>query len=224
MKRVAIIVAGGIGKRMDSQLPKQFLKIHNEIILIKTIRTFHAFDGDMDLVVGLPAREIPSWEKLCINEHFRIPHKVIAGGETRFQTVKNALQAITSPSIIAIHDGVRPLVSQRTIRQAFEKAEISGNAIPVADIHESIRRITDSENKAVPRAHYKIVQTPQVFHSDLLLHAYRQEYDPDFTDDASVVEKTGIKINTVKGNPENIKITTKKDLAVAETLLQFLEK
>lgn len=224
MKRIAIIVAGGIGQRMDSQLPKQFLKIDNEIILMKTIRTFHAFDGDMDLIIGLPGSAIPTWEKLCSEEKFQIPHKLVEGGETRFQTVKNGLQVVTSPSIIAVHDGVRPLVNQKTIRRAFEKAETSGNAIPVADIHESIRLITASENKAVTRDHYKIVQTPQVFHSNLLLKAYQQEYNPDFTDDASVVEKTGVQINTVKGNPENIKITTKKDLAVAETLLKFMEK
>ncbi|MGM0532474.1 MAG: 2-C-methyl-D-erythritol 4-phosphate cytidylyltransferase, partial [Bacteroidota bacterium] len=192
MKRIAIIVAGGIGKRMDSQFPKQFLKINNEIILMKTIRTFHAFDEDMDLVIGLPGSEIPNWEKLCSEENFRISHKLVEGGETRFQTVKNALKVIASPSIIAVHDGVRPLVSQKTIRKAFEEAEASGNAIPVADIHESIRLITASENKAVIRDHYKIVQTPQIFNSALLLNAYQQEYDPDFTDDASVVEKTGV--------------------------------
>ena len=224
MKRVAIIVAGGIGKRMDSRLPKQFLKIRDEIILMKTIRTFHAFDEDMDFIIGLPGSAISTWKKLCTEESFHIPHKLAEGGEARFHTVKNALQYVNTRSIIAVHDGVRPLVSQETIRRAFEKAEVSGNAIPVADIHESIRLVTDSENKAVPRSHYKLVQTPQVFRSDLLLNAYQQQYNPDFTDDASVVEKKGISINTVKGNPENIKITTKKDLAVAETLLRFMEK
>jgi len=224
MKRTAIIVAGGTGTRMESRLPKQFLRIRQEIILMKTMRTFHEFDKSMDLLIGLPAGEMSTWERLCKDENFQIPHRLTEGGETRFHTIKNALQYISSPSVVAVHDGVRPLVDQQTIQRAFEKAEASGNAIPVTDIHESIRMVTTSENKAVPRKYYKLVQTPQVFHSDIILKAYQQEYDPDFTDDASVVEKSGVSIHTVKGNPENIKITTKKDLAVAETLLQFMEK
>jgi 2-C-methyl-D-erythritol 4-phosphate cytidylyltransferase len=224
MKRIAIIVAGGTGTRMDSRLPKQFLKIRDEIILMKTIRRFHEFDATMDLFIGLPPREMSTWKKLCEEENFRIPHQLTEGGETRFDTIRNALKYISSPSVVAVHDGVRPLVDQTTIKKAFEKAEKTGNAIPVADIHESIRLITKYDNKAVPRSNYKIVQTPQVFKSDLLLKAYQQEYHPDFTDDASVVEKTGVMINTVKGNPENIKITTKKDLAIAETLAKFVSE
>ncbi len=224
MKRIAIIVAGGTGTRMESRIPKQFLKIRNEVVLMKTIRTFHEFDQTMDLLIGLPATEMATWKRLCKEENFHIPHQLTKGGATRFHTIKNALEYISYPSVVAVHDGVRPLVNQTTIQRAFEKAEALGNAIPVTEIHESLRLVTASENKAVPRKYYRLVQTPQVFKSDILLNAYQQEYDPDFTDDASVVEKTGVSIRTVKGNPENIKITTKKDLAVAETLLQFLEK
>jgi 2-C-methyl-D-erythritol 4-phosphate cytidylyltransferase len=223
MNKKVIIVAGGIGKRMNSNMPKQFLKIGDEIILMRTIRVFHEFDRSMELIVTLPGAQFETWNQLCEINHFTIPHRLVKGGETRFNSVKNALNTIHQECIIAVHDGVRPLVSQKTIKNAFKKAEEKGNAIPVVPINESIRYISETENKAVARTYYKTVQTPQVFRSKLLKEAYQQEFHPDFTDDASVVESKGAFIETIEGNTENIKITTKKDLDIAGVLLSYLD-
>jgi 2-C-methyl-D-erythritol 4-phosphate cytidylyltransferase len=222
MKRIAIIAAGGRGTRMESSLPKQFMKIHDEIILMRTLRIFHTFDPTIWQILVLGESLLDEWTALCKKEHFQIAHTITGGGKTRFHSVKNALELISKPAVVAIHDAVRPLVNQQTLDKVFMKAEEKGNAIPVADIHESIRKITPSINEALPREHYKLVQTPQAFKSELILKAYRQDYHPDFTDDASVVERLGNQIFTVNGNPENIKITTQKDLAVAETLMPYL--
>ena len=222
MKRKAIIVAGGTGTRMQANKPKQFLKIGNQVILMRSIRLFHTFDPEMEIIITLPQHEISRWNELCKQEGFSITHRIVAGGNQRFNSVKNALQTITEDSLIAVHDGVRPLVSQETLQKTFQKAAETGNAIPVQSIHDSIRYITEHQNKAVDRDRYKIVQTPQVFASNILQSAYQQAYQPGFTDDASVVEYTGITISTIEGNPENLKITTKKDLDIAEVLLSYL--
>jgi len=222
MKQKVVIVAGGVGKRMHAKIPKQFMKIGGEVILMRTMRIFNAFDNEMEIIVTLPEQEIKTWEQLCGTYKFRIPHRVVAGGNTRFNSVKNALETIDEDSLVAIHDAVRPLVSAKTIKRVFDKAGEKGNAIPVLSANESLRYITGTENKSVVRDHYKMVQTPQVFHNQLLIYAYQQEYRPEFTDDASVVESKGILIETVEGNSENIKITTKKDLDIAEVLLSYL--
>ena len=222
MKHKVIIVAGGVGKRMYAKIPKQFMKIGGEVILMRTMRVFNEFDNEMEIIITLPEQEIKTWEQLCEKHEFKIPHRIVKGGKTRFNSVKNALETIDENSLIAIHDAVRPLVSEMTIRRVFNKANEKGNAIPVLSAYESLRYITDTENKSVVRDHYKMVQTPQAFHSRLLIYAYQQEYRPEFTDDASVVESKGIFIETVEGNSENIKITTKKDLDIAEVLLSYL--
>ena len=223
MKQKVVIVAGGVGKRMHSKTPKQFLKVGGEIILMRTIRVFHAYDKDMEIIITLPEQEIKTWEELCEKYKYRIPHRIVAGGETRFNSVKNALYTIEEDCLLAVHDAVRPLVSTTTIRNVFNKAREKGNAVPVLPASESLRYITDRESKAVIREHYKTVQTPQAFDSKLLLYAYLQEYREEFTDDASVVESKGIYIETVEGNPENIKITTKKDLDIAEALISYID-
>jgi len=222
MKRKIIIVAGGVGRRMHAKIPKQFMEIGGEIILMRTMRIFNAFDNEMEIIITLPEQEIKTWEQLCEKHKFKIPHRVVAGGETRFNSVKNALELIDEDSLVAVHDAVRPLVSVSTIRRVFKKACEKGNAIPVLPANESLRYITDIESKSVIREHYKMVQTPQAFHSQLLIYAYQQDYRPEFTDDASVVESKGIFVETVEGNSENIKITTKKDLDIAEVLLSYV--
>lgn len=222
MKQKVIIVAGGLGKRMHTKTPKQFLKIAGEIILMRTIRIFHAYDISLEIIITLPEQEIKTWEELCERYKFNIPHRIVAGGETRFNSVKNALYTIEEDCLVAVHDAVRPLVSVATIRNVFNKARDKGNAIPVLPASESLRYISDTDNKAVVREHYKMVQTPQAFDSKLLIYAYQQEFRPEFTDDASVVESKGVFIETVEGNSENIKITTKKDLDIAEVLLSYL--
>lgn len=224
MKRYAIIVAGGSGQRMESAVPKQFLSINNEIILMRSIRAFYEFDSSIDIIVALPNDQIEYWTKLCVEKHFKINHKVVSGGKTRYHSVKNALNEVGSDGIVAIHDGVRPLVSQSTIDQVYKIALINENAIPYIDITDSIRKVDSNINSPVDRNKYKLIQTPQAFNCKLIKHAYNQEWDKSFTDDASIVEMTGIKINLVPGNRENIKITNQIDLKIAESLSDYLSE
>jgi 2-C-methyl-D-erythritol 4-phosphate cytidylyltransferase len=222
LKHYAVIVAGGSGQRMNSSVPKQFLKIKNDVILMKSIRAFTLFDREIDIIVALPQDQIDTWKELIEVEQFEIKHTIVEGGATRFHSVKNALSAIGCDGFVAIHDGVRPLVSQKTIRTAFETAEKSGNAVPYIDINDSLRFVDGPKNSTVDRSKYKSIQTPQVFDCILIKKAYEQEYSEKFTDDASVVESIGIKINLVQGNIENIKITTQVDLKIAEALSDYL--
>jgi 2-C-methyl-D-erythritol 4-phosphate cytidylyltransferase len=219
MQHTVIIVAGGMGTRMQSVIPKQFLRIGHEIVLMRTLRIFRDYDPTLKRVVVLPEGEMTTWERLCHEEAFNINHTLVKGGETRFHSVKNALEQVDPSGLVAIHDGVRPLVSQQTLGRVFSRAEEKGNAIPVVPIPESIRYVGEGQTRAVPRNHYRLVQTPQVFHTQTLLRAYQQDYAPDFTDDASLVEKMGEAIHVVEGNVENIKITTQKDLELAGILL-----
>ncbi|OJV36183.1 MAG: 2-C-methyl-D-erythritol 4-phosphate cytidylyltransferase [Bacteroidales bacterium 36-12] len=214
-----IIVAGGKGERMKSDVPKQFIELKSKPILMHTINVFYNYNKQMDIIVVLPEIQIEQWHSLCKRHAFAINHQVVAGGIERFDSVKNGLKLADNKGIIAVHDGVRPLVSTQTISDCFKEAAISGAAIPVIDINESIRYVDEYENKAVDRSKFKIVQTPQVFKADILKEAYKQQYSPAFTDDASVVEAFGVKIKTVQGNRENIKITTPIDLKLAELTL-----
>jgi len=184
------------------------------------INSFFKYDNNLELRLVLPESEIEEWKNLCNEFKFNIKHEVFAGGETRFHSVKNGLNNISSPSIVGIHDGVRPLVSESTISNCFELAEQQGTAIPVLPLTESIREVAEEDSFARQRTLYRKVQTPQVFQSELLLDAYNTEYEEDFTDDASVVEKAGYKIYLAEGNEENIKITTPLDLVIARALLE----
>lgn len=224
MKTYAIIVAGGSGQRMNSEVPKQFLKIKNEIILMKSIRAFALFDPEIEIIVALPENQIDIWKELVEVERFEIKHTVVEGGATRFHSVKNALSAIGCDGFVAIHDGVRPLVSKNTIKNTFETAKHVGNAIPFININDSLRFVDGLKNTSVDRSKYKSIQTPQVFDCILIKKAYEQEYSEKFTDDASVIENLGIKINLVQGNIENIKITTQADLKIAEALSNYLSE
>ncbi|MBS3805916.1 MAG: 2-C-methyl-D-erythritol 4-phosphate cytidylyltransferase [Bacteroidales bacterium] len=223
MEQSVIIVAGGVGKRMQSIVPKQFLRIGHEVILMRTLRIFRDFDPTIKQILVLPEQEMATWERLCRAESFSIEHTVVKGGDARYHSVKNGLQHVGDAELVAVHDGVRPLVSTHTLSRVFAKAREKGNAIPVTEIPESIRHLEDGTSKAVPRDRYKLVQTPQVFESETLQQAYQQDHAPEFTDDASLVEKMGEPIWVVDGNVENIKITTQKDLELAGILLHFLE-
>jgi 2-C-methyl-D-erythritol 4-phosphate cytidylyltransferase len=222
MKKVALIVAGGSGKRMNSPLPKQFMLLKNKPILMHSIERFYQYDPLMELRLILPASEFEAWEKLCEKYTFNIKHTLIEGGEHRFHSVKNGLKNISSHSLIAIHDGVRPLVSLTTIKNCFDLAERNGVAIPVLELKESIRRIKGDSSESEERKLFRSVQTPQVFHSEILLKAYETSFKESFTDDASVVESSGQKIYLTDGNEENIKITTPLDLLVAHILIDNL--
>ena len=217
--RYAILVAGGSGKRMESTTPKQFIELKGKPILMHSILAFFRFDEAINITVVLPEHQISVWKQLCEQHNFQIEHEVIKGGEERFHSVKNGLNVISEKGIVAIHDGVRPLVSKDTLTRCFEEAEKSGNAIPIVDILETIREVQQENSHAVSRDNYKLVQTPQCFDVELIKSAFKQEYQSNFTDDASVAEAFGIMINLVEGNRENIKITTPSDLLLAEALL-----
>lgn len=221
MKKVVIIVAGGRGKRMKSDIPKQFLPIYGFPILMHTIKKFYRHDNSIKIIIVLPKKQIKIWKKLCRDYKFTRKHNIVQGGITRFHSVKNGLSKIRGQDwIVAIHDGVRPLVSLETINRCFKKAASSGNAVPTIEIPESIRIIEKGKNAPADRSRYRLIQTPQIFQVKLLQDSYKQDYKMEFTDDASVVESLGYSISLVQGNKENIKITTPSDLMVAESYLK----
>lgn len=222
MDLYALIVAGGSGKRMGSNIPKQFLELDGKPILMHTIGRFYAFDKSVRIIVVLPEEQFKAWEFLIIKHSFRVHHETVKGGPSRFCSVKNGLELADKEGLVAIHDGVRPLVSTATIRRCFEAAEKFGNAVPVVSNSSSLRLITGIRSEPVRRQDIVIVQTPQVFRTGLIKNAYMQDYSDEFTDDATVLEKTGEKIRLVDGNRENIKITNPEDLLVASALLAHI--
>lgn len=219
MIRTALIVAGGKGLRMGSDLPKQFLPVGGKPVLMRTLEAFYQFDAAMHLILVLPKEQQAYWRQLCSDYQFVINHRIVDGGETRFHSVKNGLAFVSGSGLVGVHDGVRPFVSQEVIGRCYDMAEVRKAVIPVVDIVETVRRLTAEGSETVNRNDYKLVQTPQVFDAGLLKQAYTQEFTPLFTDDASVVEAMGVPVCLVEGNRENIKITTPFDLKVATTLL-----
>lgn len=220
MKTIAIIVAGGSGTRFGAQVPKQFLELGGKPILMRTIETF--VDYCDDIIVTLPADQFSQWNELCDRYSFNVPHRVVAGGETRWHSVKNALDSIGDPGdvdVIAVHDGVRPLATAELINRTIATARQYGSAIPVVMLNDSVRQVVGETSRALDRSSLRAVQTPQAFDARLLLEAYRQPFDKTFTDDASVVEHLGHSITLVEGDPQNLKITRPMDLALAEYLL-----
>jgi len=218
-RRVMVIVAGGSGSRMNSDIPKQFIVMCGKPVLMYTLERFRDFDRNMELILVLPKNQIEYWEELCIKYQFDIKCKVAHGGSTRFESVKNGLAIIDGECLVGVHDGVRPFVSNETLNNCFFVAQIHGSAIPVTDSIESIRLLTDVGSQSVDRQKYKMVQTPQVFHFSKLIESYSQPYEESFTDDASVYEKAGYKVSLAQGNRENIKITTPMDLIIGEALM-----
>lgn len=214
-RKAVIIVAGGSGTRMGSDIPKQFILLKGVPVLMHTIKKFNQTLPDSPIIVVLPLSEIAKWEELCKQYHFKLPHRVTTGGKNRFDSVKNGLALIDDCDLVAIHDGVRPLVSSETIHRTFTAALLWGSVIPTLPVNESLREGTTDFSVAVDRSRYFMVQTPQVFRYSLLKEAYQQPYDPTFTDDASVVEKAGHLVQMVPGNRENIKITHPEDLQIA---------
>lgn len=220
MKKSVIIVAGGVGNRMNNQLPKQFIEINNLPIIVYTINKFLKYNNKIEIVLVINPEFIEPWHEIEKKHNLSLKYKLAFGGKTRFESVKNGLEKITENNIVAIHDSVRPCVSIDTIERCFKIAQKLGNAIPVTNVNDSVRIISGIESKHFDRNLLKLVQTPQTFNYDIITKAYKQKYSEKFTDDASVVENLGIKINLVEGNKENIKITEKLDLLIAETLLQ----
>ena len=220
MKKTTIIVAAGSGTRMKHDLPKQFIRLQGVPVLMHTISVFHAYDPAMELIVALPKEYIDYWRNLCIDCHFETEHRLVTGGLTRFDTVKNSLAVVQNKGLIAIHDGVRPLVSHATIDRCFTMAAEKGAAIPCIPVNESLRIQNNDGSNPIDRTPYRLIQTPQVFRWEIIKKAYESEYSSEFTDDAGVVEKAGFPVYLVEGNPENIKITTQADLIVASALMQ----
>ncbi len=220
MDLFAVIVAGGSGKRMGADIPKQFLELAGRPVLMHTIERFKKFNDAIEIITILPENQLRHWLELQEKYSFTIPQTIVKGGSARFFSVRNGLKFVNTPGLVAIHDGVRPFVSIDTIRRCFEAAEKSGNAIPSISPTESLRILTEQGSLPVNRFHVKQIQTPQVFSAELIKKAYLQEYQPDFTDDATVLEKTGEKINLIEGNRENIKITNPEDLLISAALLQ----
>ncbi len=220
MMQYVLIVAGGKGLRMNNELPKQFVTLNGKPILMYTLEAFYTYNPDIRIILVLPSAQKDYWSRLCKELHFLLPHVIVDGGESRFHSVKNGLAMVQEPGLVAVHDGVRPFVSQTVISHCFEMAQQKRAVIPVLDSIDTLRQLVDEGSVTVDRNVYKTVQTPQVFESELLQEAYCQEYKTSFTDDASVVEAMGVPVFLVPGNRENIKITTPFDLKIATALLE----
>lgn len=214
-----IIVAGGKGLRMGADLPKQFMSVGGKPILMRTIEAFYNFDKSIRIVIALTKDYRDHWSSLCKAYGFSIYHEVVDGGETRFHSVKNALELV-GDGLVAVHDAVRPFPSKELLDRCFSLSKEHKAVIPVTDVTDSLREMTDEiDSKIVDRSKFRLVQTPQVFDVKLLKSAYDVEYSPLFTDDASVVEALGYKIYLTEGEKTNIKITTPFDLKLAKIIV-----
>lgn len=214
-----LIVAGGKGSRMGTDIPKQFLPVGGKPVLMRTLEAFYTYSQDIQIILVLPHDQQDYWKELCEEYHFTIPHRIADGGETRFHSVRNGLELVDGPGLVAVHDGVRPFVSQEVIARCYELAAAELAVVPVVKVVETVRQLTDVGSMTVNRDDYRLVQTPQVFDAEVLKQAYSMPYTPAFTDDASVVEAWGVPVTLTEGNRENIKITTPFDLKVAAALL-----
>ena len=219
MKKVAVIVAGGNGIRMNSKLPKQFLLLNGKPVLYYSIQTFLQSYSDLKIILVLPEEYIAAGQEIidAFFDYDRI--QITAGGRTRFHSVQNGLALIEEECMLFVHDGVRCLLTVDLVQRCYEAAIAVGSAIPVIDCKDSLRLIKDDENEALDRDLVKIVQTPQTFHSKILLPAFKIDYKDKFTDEATVVEAFGLKVNLIEGEENNIKITKPIDIIVAEKIL-----
>ncbi len=222
-KSYAIIVAGGMGTRMQSTVPKQFLLLNGKPVMMHTIEAFAKSSYLPDIIIVLPADFHDHWQYLVDEHQFSIPHQLVEGGETRFHSVQNALSLIKGPqALIAIQDAVRPLTAVKIIDEAFALAEKNGNAVVAVKSRDTVRQFTNGNSRHLNREEIYLVQTPQIFKASILTKAYQQPFDPAFTDDASVVERSGMNIHLAEGSYYNIKITYPQDIAIAETIQKKL--
>ena len=215
MKKTALIVAGGNGSRMESDLPKQFILLAGKPILMHTIEAFDQCNVS-DIIVVLPLNQIDFWKELCTQFSFNLAHEIIAGGASRFESVQNGLVRCNEEDLVAIHDGVRPFITAEIINNSFDTAAQKGNAVAAVRLKDSIRKVDLLGNKNVNRDAYFLIQTPQTFKCNIIKEAYQAQDHINFTDDASVLEASGHAINLIPGDYKNIKITTPEDLLVAE--------
>ena len=219
MNKISVIItAGGIGKRMGGDLPKQFIPLSGKPVLLRTLECFYNFDTNFELILTLPSDWHAYWKESVQEFNCSIPHTLVSGGEERFHSIKNALD-YCSGTYILVHDGVRPFVAKETIQACIEALATNDAVIPVLTIKESLRERLGSSSHAVDRSKFLLVQTPQCFRSSVLRDAYNLEYHSGITDDATLVESLGIDIQLIQGNEDNIKITTQIDLIIAEAIL-----
>lgn len=221
MKRYVVIVAGGQGVRMGADRPKQFLEIGGKPILRHTIERFLAFDPSFEVIVVLPSAQKDWWREYCRQSGFLERYSIVSGGITRFHSVQNALRYVGNEGLVAVHDGVRPLVSRPLLERIFAAAEDAPAVIPAVPVVESVRKVEEEASVPVSRDGLVLVQTPQVFAAEVLRKAYDQPFSPSFTDDASVVEASGVRVHVVPGDRMNLKITTPEDLQYAEGLVRL---
>jgi 2-C-methyl-D-erythritol 4-phosphate cytidylyltransferase len=221
MKKIAVIVAGGIGTRMNSSIPKQFLLLNGKPILYYTIDTFLKSYDDLEVILVFPEEYIAAGQEIidAFFDYSRI--KITVGGRTRFHSVQNGLQMIKEECIIFVHDGVRCLLTKELIHRCYAAAVENGTAIPVITSKDSVRLITLASNEIIDRTKIRLVQTPQTFHSKILLPAFNIDFKDKFTDEASVVEAFGIKVALIEGEEYNTKITTPFDLMIAEKIIDL---
>ena len=213
-----IIVAGGVGLRMKTDIPKQFMEICGKPVIFHSIMAFLDACEGVNLVIVLCPSQMERWRQLCEIHNFMMPHQIAQGGATRFHSVKNGLSLIPDKGLVAIHDAVRPLVSRQTIINCFSEAEKYGSAVPTIPVVDTIREVSQQTNRTLNRSSLRQIQTPQVFDIARIKKAYQQEYSEAFTDCASVFESDDNTVHLTNGNIENIKITTQNDLVIAEAL------
>jgi len=220
-KKYALIVAGGKGVRMGASVPKQFLLLSGKPLLMHSLEAFYNADPEIRLILVLPEFQQDYWKELCTQYHFKLQHEVVNGGDTRFESVKSGLALIDNKGLVAVHDGVRPFINKDLIDRCFQAAQQFGGAVPVTELTESLRKLEGETSFSVHRETFRFVQTPQVFRAEILKEAYTLPYRESFTDDASVVEAAGFKVELVEGLAGNIKITNTIDLLLAEQMKKF---
>lgn len=224
MKKFAIIVAGGTGIRMGGDFPKQFMLLRDKPVLYYTLKTFLEAYDDLQIILCLPVEHVDKGQEIIDAYFDKERIRITAGGDTRFQSVKNGLALVKEEAVLFVHDGVRCLLSTELIKRCYNKAVETGSAIPAIPSRDSIRMVTEEGNEALDRNKVMLVQTPQTFHSKILLPAFQIDYKDKFTDEATVVEAYGLKVSLVEGEEENIKITRPLDLTIAEKILMQREK
>jgi len=215
-----LVVAGGKGTRMNAAIPKQFLLVDGLPILMHTLYAFFRYSEKIEVILVLPESDFQTWSTLCQEYSFSKPVRLQAGGDSRFQSVRNGLDLIEGDGLVAIHDGVRPLVSEDLIGASFRLAALHGSAVAAVRLKESIRMTNQDRTQAMDRSQFRLIQTPQTFQTSLIKKAYLQKEDASLTDDASVAERAGHTISLFEGSYENIKVTTPEDLVVAEALMR----
>ena len=220
MKKIAIITAGGIGSRMGTTLPKQFLLLKDKPILWHTLKAFLNAYADFYFIVVLPKEYLDAGDNLVKELNITDKTTIVIGGETRFHSVQNGLSLINEASVVFVHDGVRCLISPELIKRCYEQAILLGSAIPAVASTDSVRIEEGDVHHSIDRSNVRIVQTPQTFLSDIILPAFNQTYNESFTDEASVVEAYGKTVCLIEGEYQNIKITRPVDLQIAETILE----